>query len=215
MGVIDTTNKEYIAHREVFMPNGKGAYNGVYYYSLEIVKNIIPNVKTERPWDTLGMKFIGSFDHAIVFLHHNIEHDRVYGCSVNQTYEWAKAQPNGHAILLPMSIDKDYVEKFRVMKEKDACYAGNIWDFELKDIEKYVPKGVDFPPKDLPREELLKFMAPYRVCYAVGRTALEASALGCEVRNCDSRFDGVEWLLLDNKQAAIILQIRLDEIDGK
>ena len=98
MGVIDTTNKEYIAHREVFMPNGKGAHNGAYYYSLEIVKNIIPNVKTERPWDTLGMKFIGSFDHAIVFLHHNIEHDRVYGwlnkykdlvyvCSVNQTYE--------------------------------------------------------------------------------------------------------------------------------
>lgn len=222
--VIDTTSPNYAAYKKMFMPNGRGCYNGAYYYSQEIVKNIVPNVKTWRPWDTLGMKFMRSADHAIVFLHHNLNQDKVYGwlrkyndlvyvCSTKQTYDWASRQQNGHAIFLPLSIDIEYVNQFKAKKTKGACYAGNIWGFKKPDIAKYVPEGTDFPPPNLPREELLKFIAPYKTCYAIGRSAMEASVLGCKVKNCDSRYEGVKWTPWDNKDAAGVLQEELDVLD--
>lgn len=223
--IIDTTDPNYVAYCRNYHQGGKGFYNGAYYYSQEIVKNIIPNVKTSRPWDTLGMKFLRPGDHAIVFLHHNIDHDityrwlkrfrdLVYVCSVKQTYEWAKNQPNGHAVFLPLSIDVDYVSQFKTKKTKGACYAGNKWAFKLPDLKKYIPKNTDFPPANLPREELLKFIAPYRECYAVGRTAIEARCLGCDIKICDSRYpDPSIWKVIDNKEAAKILQQKLDLLD--
>lgn len=223
--VVDTDNPNYKAYCKNYHQNGKGAHNGAYYYSQEIVKNFVPNVKTNRPWDTLGMKFAHAGDHAIVFLHHNLNHDVVYKwlrrykdliyvCSSPVTYEWAKKQPNGHAIFLPLSIDTEYVKQFRTKKTKDACYAGNKWAFKYPDLKKYIPEGVDFPPENLPREELLKFIAPYRVCYAVGRSALEAKCLGCEIKVCDHRYpDPSFWEVLDNKDAAKLLQQELYHLD--
>lgn len=222
--IIDTTDPNYKAYCKIFHPNGAGAHNGAYYYSQEIVKNIIPNVQTWRPWDTLGMKFLRSADHAIVFIHHNLDHDKVYDwlrkykdlvyiCSTHTSVAWAMGQPNGSVVHLPLSIDIEYVKQFRAKKTKKACYAGNLWKFKEPDIKKYIPEGTDFPPKNLPREELLKFIAPYRTCYAIGRTALEAKALGCKVKNCDSRYEGTEWTLIDNRDAAKILQESLDLLD--
>lgn len=219
--IIDTSDPNYIAYCKIFHPKGSGVYNGAYYYSKEIVKNIIPNVNTNRPWDTLGMRFLRSADHAVVFLHHNLDHDRVYRwlqrykdivyvCSSHVTLEWAKQQPNGHAICLPLSIDTEYVSQFKTEKSKEACYAGNLWAFKESDIKKYVPKDVDFPPKNLPREELLRFIAPYKACYAVGRTAMEAELLGCEIRNCDSRYEGWTWHPRDNWEAAQELDAMLE-----
>lgn len=224
--IIDADNPNYIAYCKNYHQNGKGAHNGAYYYSQEIVKNIIPNVKTDRPWDTLGMKFAYAGDHSIVFLHHNLNHDTVYRwlrrfkdlvyvCSVKQTYEWAKQQPNGHAIFLPLSVDTEYVSQFKTKKTKGACYAGNKWAFKLPDLKKYVPKGVNFPPENLPREELLKFIAPYKECYAVGRTAIEAKCLGAIIKVCDHRYpDPNLWEVIDNLEAAKILQKELDALDG-
>lgn len=160
-----------------------------------------------------------------MFLHYNLNHDRtyrhlqrfkdlVYVCSVKQTYEWAQKRPNGHAIFLPLSIDVEYVEQFRTKKTKQACYAGNKWTFKLPDLKKYIPEGVDFPPENLPREELLKFIAPYKECYAVGRTAIEARCLGAEIKICDSRYlEPSVWQVIDNKEAAEMLQEELDIID--
>lgn len=223
--IIDTTDPNYIAYCKIFHPKGSGAHNGAYYYSQEIVKNIIPNVKTNRPWDTLGMRLLRTNDHAIVFIHHNLNHDKVYGwlkrykdlvyvCSTKASLLWAIDQPNGDAVLLPLSIDTEYVSRFKTEKTKEACYAGNLWKFKEPDIAKYVPEGTDFPPKNLPREELLKFIAPYKICYAIGRTAIEASCLGCEVRNCDSRYEGVSWPVMPNQEAAQILQSHLDTLDN-
>lgn len=221
MRIIDTTNPNYQALRRIL---STGKNNGAYYYSLEIVKNIIPNVKTNRPWDTLGIKGVRSVDNAIVFLHHNVDHDRVYRwleryknqiyvCSSLVTYEWARTK--GKAIYLPLSIDTEYVKQFATEKTKDACYAGNKWGFKLPDLEKYIPKTVDYPKPDLEREDLLKFIAPYRRVYAVGRTALEAKCLGAQIEVCDSRYlDSSYWKVLDNKDAAKILQFELDKIDG-
>lgn len=222
--VIDTTDKNYIAYCKNYHQNKKGFYNGAYYYSKEIVQNIIPNVDTNRPWDTLGMRPVRSCDHAIVFLHHNLHPERnykwlqqyfdlVYVCSNWSVYAWASNQPNGHAVFLPLSIDVDYVKKFRTSKTKDACYAGNLWAFKSPDIRKFVPGDIEFPPKNIPREELLRFIAPFKICYAVGRTAIEAKCLGCEIGVCDSRFQnpGV-WEVLSNQEAALILQAALDQI---
>lgn len=224
MRIIDTTDPNYVAYCKVHHQGDKGHFNGAYYYSQEIVKNIIPNVKTDRSWDTLGMRFLRTNDHSIVFIHHNLNHEKVYRwlrqykdlvlvCSTKQTYEWAKTVRGSHAVFLPLSVDVDYVSRFKTKKTKDACYAGNIWSFKKKDIRKYVPEGTDFPPESIPREELLKFIAPYRFCYAIGRSAMEASVLNCKVRNCDSRYEGVEWQVLDNREAAKILQSLLDQID--
>ena len=222
--IIDTTDPNYIAYCKVHHQNNRGHFNGAYYYSQEIVKNIVPSVKTNRPWDTLGMRFLRTSDHAIVFLHHNLHHETVYRwlrryrdlvlvCSTPATYKWAKTVVGCHAIFLPLSIDVDYVRQFETPKTKEACYAGNIWSFKKKDLPKYVPEDVDYPPKDIPREDLLRFVAPYKVCYAIGRSAMEAKCLGCEVRNCDSRYEGIEWPVLSNREAAKLLQMELDRID--
>lgn len=223
--IIDTTDPNYIAYCKNFHQGGTGFHNGAYYYSLEIVKNIIPNVKTNRPWDTLGMRFMNSHDHAIVFLHNNKNPEKTYGwlskykdlvyvCSTKATVDWVTEQKNGSTIFLPLSVDTKYVSQFKTRKTKEACYAGNRWRFKEKDLKKYVPEGTDFPPKNLPREELLKFIAPYKVCYAIGRTAIEASCLGCEVRNCDSRYEGVSWPVLSNQEAAQMLQSHLDMLSN-
>ena len=51
--------------------------------------------------------------------------------------------------------------------------------------------------------------------YAVGRSAIEAKCLGCRIKPYDKRFpDPRIWKVVDNKDAAKILQRELDKIDG-
>ena len=219
--IIDTNNPKYIEKRARL---GSGQFNGAYYYSKEIVKNIIPNVKTDRPWDTLGMRAVGTYHGAIVFIHHNIEMDKVYDwlkdyedlvlvTSSPFTQEWAE-KAGYKAIYVPLSIDTEYVSKFKTKKTKDTCFCGNIWSFRRDEIADTIPEDVDFQPKDVCREDLLKFMAPYKKVYAIGRCALEARCLGAEILQCYKKFDVSHWKLLDNKEAAKILQEGLDKIDG-
>lgn len=222
--IIDTTDPNYIAYCKTYHPNGP--HNGAYYYSKEIVKNIIPNVQTKRPWDTLGMKFLRTQNHAIVFLHHCLSWDRVYSwlrryedlvlvCSTQPTYEWAKTIYGAHPVFLPLSIDVDYVKQFKTKKTKRACYAGNRWAFKRKDENENIPDYVDFPPPNMPREEMLKWVAQYREIYAIGRCALEGIALGCEVKPFYHVYpDPSYWKLLSNQDAAKLLQKALDKIDG-
>lgn len=223
--IISTDHPNYKAYCKNYHQGGSGAHNGAYYYSLEIVKNIIPNVKTNRPWDTLGMKFMRSVDHAIVFLHHCLNWDRVYSwldryndlvyvCSTKPTYDWAKSKKK-KAIFLPLSVDVEYVKQFRTEKTKKACYAGNRWAFKREDENKNIPDYVDFPPANLPREELLKFIAQYRELYAIGRCAIEGMVLGCEIKPFYHVYpDPDYWQVLDSKDAAKILQRELDQLDG-
>ena len=223
--IIDTTDPNYEAYKKMFCPGGSGMHNGAYYYSKEIVENIIPNVETWRPWDTMGMRHLRSADHAIVFLHHCRNWDKVYGwlrryrdqiyvCSTMPTYEWAIN--GGHkAIFLPLSVDVDYVKKSKTRKTKGACYAGNRWAFKRKYENENIPEDVDFPPPNLPREELLKFIAPYRELYAIGRCAIEGKVLGCKIKPFYPVYpDPDYWQILDNKDAAKILQRELDLLDS-
>lgn len=217
--IIGINNRDYQAYRKAY---SKGSFNGAYFYAKEIEENIIPLVNTDYNWDLLGMRMTEHMDHSLIFIHHNVEWDSTYSwlheykdiilvCSSWKTYAWATG--SGYkAIFLPLSIDVDYVKQFKRKKKFGACYAGNKWKFKTDDLAKYVPAGVDCPPADMPREELLKFIAPYKQCYAIGRCAIEARVLGCEILKCDSRYEPEDFQVLDNKEAASILQRELDKL---
>ena len=219
--IIGVNNKQYQAYQKAFP---KGAHNGAYYYAKEIEENIVPLVKTGRNWDCLGMKITRHYNHSIVFLHHNLNFSDVYKWLkkyddlILVASSWATygaAKDAGYKVIyLPLSVDVEYVKQFKKKKTKKACYAGNKWGFKLRDLKELVPEGVDYPPENLPRDELLEFIAPYKECYAVGRCAIEAKILGCKIKVCDSRYpDPKYWKVLDNKEAAEILQKELDKID--
>ena len=69
--IIDHTHPLYAKKRRAMSQDGK--YNGAYYYSKDIVKYIIPNVKTDRKWVTVRLgDCTENLDHSIVFIHNNL-----------------------------------------------------------------------------------------------------------------------------------------------
>lgn len=196
---------------------GTNKWNGAFYYSQEIVKNIIPLVQTDRNWITVNLPGVGC-DHSIVFIHNNkhperyewlrIYKDIILVCGVPETVD--KVKHIGKAIYLPLSIDVGYVAQFRTDKTKDAAFVGR--PAKRRGIE--LPDGVDII-EGLPREEMLEQMAQYKTVYAVGRCAIEAKVLKCRLKAYDPRYPKVsKWKVLDNKDAAKLLQEELDKIDG-
>lgn len=223
--IIDHNHPEYIERRKKL---GNGKYNGCYYYSKEIVDNIIPLVKTKRDWNTIGRDVEGMHNGMIVFLHDNSTpwnydwlknyDDLVLVCSSQYTMDSVKYW--GHTILLPMSIDTEYVKKFRVKeKTKETCFVGNVWVKNSVRVSPYthstgIPGKVDFF-SSLPREELLKEVAKYKCGFAIDRCAQELLCLGVELLPLETRY-GCDNIgrLLDNRDAAKMLQAELDKIDG-
>ncbi len=211
--IIDHNDVQYKRKRATA---GHDKHNGAYYYSREITKNIIPLIETDRNWVTVNVKG-QCFDHSIVFIHNNLKpdlydwladyKDLVLVCGVPETCD--KVKHLGIPIYLPLSIDVENVAKFRCEKTKEVAYAGRY----VKRLK--VPlTDCDFL-EGMPRNKLLSEMAQYKKIYAVGRTAIEAKCLGCEVLVYDERYPDPElWQVLDNKDAAKILQRELDKIDG-
>lgn len=195
-----------------------GRYNGAYYYSQEICRNIIPYVQTDRNWVTINIPGTAK-SHSIVFIHNNIEpriydwmkayKDLVLVCGIPETT--TKVAHLGTAIYLPLSVDVEEVKQYRVAeKTKDTAFAG-------RPAKRH---GLDIGDADIlegmPRPKLLEEMAKYRNIYAVGRTAIEAKVLGCNILPYDPRFpDPKRWKVYDNKQCAKLLQKELDEIDWR
>lgn len=211
--IISHTHSKY---RQRWQNAGRNKFNGAYYYSQEIVSNIIPNVDTDRNWITVNLPGVGC-DHSIVFVHNNLHpenydwlkryKDIVLVCGIPETVE--KVKHLGRAIYIPLSIDVDYVKRFRTEKTKGAAFAGR--PSKRRDIK--IPDGVDIL-EGLPRKNLLAEMAKYDTIYAVGRTAIEAKCLKCKLKAYDPRFPKVSrWKVIDNKEAAKILQAELDKID--
>ena len=218
--IIDHTHPLYVKKRNSMTKDGK--YNGAYYYSREIVKNIIPNVKTDRNWITIRLPEMKNHpDHSIIFIHNNRNpnyyeylknyHDCILVCGLPKTVEnvgfFAKA------IYLPLSIDVKAVEKYRVKnKTEEIAYAGR--KLKLGYMNNRVPKDTKIL-SGMPQSKLLREMAKYKKIYASGRTAMQAKVLGCEVLPHETNFpDSRFWKVLDNRDAAKMLQEMLDVIDG-
>lgn len=213
-GNVDHNHPAYIARRAA---SGADAFNGAYYYSCEIVRNIIPHVKTDRSWITINVPGEGR-DHSICFVHNNLRpefyewlsayKDVILVCGIPETVERV-----GHihkAVYLPLSIDVEEVRSYARPKTRETAFVGR----KAKRDGVMLPEGTDYI-EGLPRAELLSEMAKYREVYAVGRTAIEALALGCRILPYDARFpDPARWKILDNRDAAAMLQKILDKIDG-
>lgn len=217
--IIDHTHYKYRRRREL-LPEAQ-RHNGAYYYSREIVKNIIPLVETDRNWITINIQGVG-VDHSIVFIHNNLHpenydwlkyngyKDLVLVCGIKETCE--KVAHLGTAIYLPLSIDVDYVQQFRTNNHtKKAAFAGRRSKADAGNL----PADIDYL-SGMKRSDLLRAMAEYKQIYAVGRTAIEAKALGCTIKAYDERFpDTRRWKVVDNKEAAKMLQKQLDRIDKR
>lgn len=215
--IIDHDNRMY---RWKWNQLGTARYNGAFYYSKEIVKNIIPDVDTDRNWITVNIKGLGA-DHSIVFIHNNLTSsvydwlraydDLVLVCGIESTCD--KVKHLGKPIYLPLSIDTEYVKQFKLPKAErhGTAYAGRSSKRSLD--------GVYFETcdmiQDLPREQMLSRMAHYEYIYAVGRTAIEAKALGCKILPYDPRYpDPTIWKVKGNRDVITTLQRELDIIDG-
>lgn len=211
--IIDHNNKAY---RKKWQGIGDNRYNGAFFYSKEIVKYIIPNVTTDRNWITVNMRGVGC-DHAVVFVHNNLHpenydwmeryEDLILVCGVPETV--SKVKHLGKAIYLPLSVNVADIERYRTDKSKDRAYIGR----RSKANGILFPPGTDFI-SGLPRTRFLREIAKYREVYAVGRAAIEAKILGCEILPYDPRYpDPSIWEIIDNSEAAKMLQVQLDLLD--
>ena len=218
--ILDHTEPNYVKKRNSLAEGNK--FNGAYYYSREIVKNIIPHVKTDRNWVTVRLDDIPIPEHSIVFIHNNRNpnyyeflrnyKDLILVCGLERTVD--NMQYFGKAIYLPLSIDVEYVKRFRVEeKTKEMAFAGRL----IKISKMYhapVPKECDILT-NMSQHRLLQAMADYKKVYCTGRTALQAKVLGCEIGVHDPNFpDPCIWKVIDNRDAAKMLQNILNEIDG-
>lgn len=217
MGSLHEQNPKIISHEHPYYQRKWNLmtekHNGAFYYSREIVDNIIPRVKTDRNWITINIPNVGA-SHSIVFIHNNLSiepyrwlrkyDDLVLVCGVESTCQ--KVAPLGRSIYLPLSVDVREVKKYIRPKDKDVAFVGR----KQKRMRADFPRGTDYI-EGLPRGLLLSEMARYKAVYAVGRVALEAKILGCEVLPYDPRFPDPDiWKILDNKDAAKLLQQQLD-----
>ena len=205
----------HLFYRRRWSLAGNARFNGAYYYSQEIVSNIIPEIKTDRNWVTINVPGACT-DHSIVFIHNNVEpkvydwlkdfKDLVLVCGIPETCETVKHL--GKPVYLPLSIDIKSVKKFKTKKTKEVAFAGRS-DKKTNQI----PKGTPCI-EDVNRHDFLSEMAKYKQIYGVGRVALEAKVLGCEVLPYDERFpDPSVWTVYDNSEVVKILQKALDDID--
>lgn len=196
--------------------------NGAFWYSKEILERIVPKIKTDRNWVLINAEH-NCLDYSIVFIHNNAYPERyewlkdykdlILVCSTTKTLEtMIEMFPKAHSIFIPLSIDTEYVKKFKAKrKTKKTCYYGRLEKCPTSILEddSIVKIG------DGERDKLLKEVAKFKTVYAIGRCALEALALGADVIAHEGEYEGMTFKLLDNLDVVPDLQRLLNEIDGK
>lgn len=211
--IIDHTNRFYTN----IIPNG------ALIYSMNIVKNIIPNVKTDRNWVTIDCK--QCTDNAIVFIHSNVDLERYEYLKFYKNLILVASQPltvqklkeggyGDHVIYLPLSVDTAELKKYKDFKPHyrgGTCYAGRPDKPFVNGLKQ--DKNIVHLSR-LTHPDLLKKLNYFQYCYAVGLTAIEAKFMGCTLLPFDRRYPDTRiWKILDGKEAAKILQKKLNKID--
>lgn len=201
------------------LPNS-AKYNGLYYYSQTFEKYIVPKVNTDRPWHLIGLKSCGGENNMIVLVHDNLHPDKVYSylrkytntvCICNTRDSAEAVSKYSYSIFLPTCVEIEEVRQFGkgVKKDQDACFAGNPWPALRDEIEQFVPPWVHrFGP--MPREQFLPILAHYKNVYAIGVTAVEARALGCNILKRRAKFEPEDFPLFDCKDAVKCIEHALD-----
>ena len=197
------------------------ALNGEYFYSEELCNNIIPYIKTDYNWVTINCGV--AMDHSIVFIHNNNDphsydflkdyKDLILVVSQKKTKRKVKYLSD-KVIYLPLSVDVEYIKKFRKnRKPHNIAFVGRRSKRFYKTVE--FNEDCDYL-EGMERPRLLNHMALYKRVYAVGRCAIEAKILGCEVLPYDSRYpDPSVWVVLDNSEVIPMLQKELDKLEVK
>lgn len=211
MIVYGTESNRYISWRKSFV---KGVHNGAYYYAKEIEDLILPKIKGNILIVTAGGTLYKSNDipdGSVIVCHDNQNPQNAYSkmfkkdilwiCSKESTVE--KLDKCGErAVYVPLSIDTEYVKKFKRKKTKDIAYVGNPWAFKADYIAS-LPNNVK-KLSDMPREALLKEMAKYKRVIAEGRCFMEAKVLGakCEIPKYDNpNIGAITRTVLDSRDA--------------
>lgn len=214
MKVFNHLSPEYLA---IEIPHN----NGAYYYCKEINDRIIPKIKTKRNWVLLNVPGC-CYDNSIVFIHNNKNPERYFWmkdyknlilvCSNYKTLTYMiEMFPQFHCIYIPLSVDVEYVKQFKAKrKTRKIAYFGRLEKFPEEWDE---GEGIDQIYSN-DREDLLKQVAKYKTVYAIGRCAIEAKILGCEVLPHPGEYEKIGFKVIDNEEIIPELQRLLNEIDG-
>lgn len=211
MIVYGTKSNRYISWRSKHV---KGIHNGAYYYAKEIEDLILPKIKGNILIVTAGGTLYNNKDipdGSVIVCHDNQNPQNAYSkmfkkdilwiCSKESTVK--KLEKYGEkAVYIPLSIDTEYVKKFKRKKTKDIAYVGNAWPFKREYLNS-LPDDIE-QLSDMPREALLKEMAKYKRVIAEGRCFMEAEVLGakCEIPKYDNpNIGAITRTVLDSRDA--------------
>lgn len=167
-----------------------GIYNGAYYYAKEIEDIILPAIDREIYIVTVGgtLQTRKSIPNGAVVVCHNNQNpagaymnlfgkDILWICSKESTVPKLTAHGE-NAVYVPLSIDTEYVSKFKTKKTKDMAFVGNRWGFKEAYLDS-LPDNID-QLSGMERTDLLREMAKYKRVIAEGRCLMEALVLGCK-----------------------------------
>jgi hypothetical protein len=207
-----------------------GTHNGAYYYAKEIEDLILPPIKDLPVYintvGALSYKKTEIPQKSIIVCHDNVKtvetyrklfgHEILWICSKESVAETLRTHGE-NAEYIPLSVDADYVKKFKTKKTKNTAYIGNRWGFKAKYLSE-LPKNVDII-SGLDRVNLLKKMAKYKNVIAEGRCLIEAKILGAKCsRPTYEGIDVIDREIVDTKdvieQWHKIIQSHTDKLRG-
>lgn len=191
--------------------------NGSYWYAREIEEIILPKIDKKLLIVTAAATIYHRHeipDNAIVVCHDNRTTVKSYGFLFKKNILWICSKQStvntiikegDRAVYVPLSIDTEYVKKFKRKKTKDIAFVGNAWGFK-KNYLSSLPKNIA-QISNLERDDLLREIAQYKKVIAEGRCLMEAQALGCK---CEvPKYENLESVyvdLLDSRDAIPLWQ---------
>ena len=188
MIIYGTQSPVYKAYRSGSL---RGKNNGAYFYPLEIENDILADFKhldllvitaaalryNPRHIPNGSIVICHDYTRPLITYAKFLNKDILWICSSEKAVKQF-TDKNERAVFIPLSIDVDYVKKFKTTKTKDNAFVGNVWSYKQEYVNGL--EDVDIIT-ELPRDELLKQMAQYKHVIAEGRCQMEALALGCKV----------------------------------